>query len=135
MAVAKLTQTQASFLRSLRSLGVPDDTRKQMKKDLFAVVREAHPYIPSSAKLVVEIDDTTSPKYLVLRDKRTDETFSPAVDWVRFNLTDVITLLREEADSDQDYCSANSTPVEAPAGVEDGVEFLCRDGYVYVTLG
>jgi hypothetical protein len=66
---AKITATQAATLIATR--GYSDADRKATKRALFAAVRAQY-NIPTSVKLKVEVDDTSSPDYLVLKNKHTD---------------------------------------------------------------
>lgn len=60
---AQLTQAQANYLKTIRTMS--DDDRKALKKDLFTIVKDKFG-IPSEHKLKVEVDNASSPDYLVL---------------------------------------------------------------------
>lgn len=61
---AKLTQAQASFLKTIRSM--QDAQRKELKRTLFAAVKSTFG-IPDDHKLKVEIDNVLSSDYLVIK--------------------------------------------------------------------
>lgn len=70
----KINAVTAAILIGLRSLqGVDDTARKAEKKARFAAIR-AEFGIPDSVRLKVELDDRSSPDYLVLKDKVTGYT-------------------------------------------------------------
>lgn len=69
---AKLTSTQANFLKLIRTSS--DSDRKELKRELFSVVK-AKFGIPDEHKLKVEIDDVDSPRYLVLVRKSDDSAY------------------------------------------------------------
>lgn len=94
--LAKLTATQAATLIAARSASTYD--RRQTKRRVFAEAKAAFG-IPSSTKLRVELDDTTNPNYLVLRDKRTGVAIEVP-----------------------DRATSTATPVATPAAVNQAVD-------------
>lgn len=66
--LAKLTATQAASLIAARTASTYD--RKATKRRVFGEAKAAFG-IPTSTKLRVELDNTSDPNYLVLRDKHT----------------------------------------------------------------
>jgi hypothetical protein len=67
MAHLKLTHMQAITLKGIRTV-TPDRERKDLKKAAFSDIK-TRLGIPASTRLTVEIDDTSSPDYLVLKQK------------------------------------------------------------------
>lgn len=64
----RISETLAAALRNARNAA-----NKQAKKSAWSAIRSAYSqYIPSGAKLGVEIDDATSDNYLALYVKGTD---------------------------------------------------------------
>lgn len=70
---AKLTATQAATIIAARGYSTSD--RRATKNRVFAEAKAAFG-IPASVKLKAEVDDTSSPDYLVLKDKNTGATFT-----------------------------------------------------------
>jgi len=60
---AKLTQAQATFLKTIRAMS--DDDRRSLKRDIFAVVKDKFG-IPAEHKVKVEVDNPYSPHYLTV---------------------------------------------------------------------
>jgi hypothetical protein len=75
MANAKLSLAQASFLKALRA--VPADIAKPAKADLFTLVKSTFG-IPADHKVKVEIDDISSPNYLVILRKKDNQPYPVA---------------------------------------------------------
>lgn len=69
MALAKLSLAQAALLVHLRNYSGSDQTRKDMKADLFKLVKDSFG-IPHEHKLSVEIDNASAPDFLVLKRKK-----------------------------------------------------------------
>ncbi len=74
MAYAKLSLSQAASI-NLARMHADDDTRKLVKKDIFAAAKAAFG-IPASTKLKCETVDTAHTDYLVLKDSSNDSRFA-----------------------------------------------------------
>lgn len=83
MALAKLSLAQAALLVHLRNYSGSDQTRKDMKADLFKLVKDSFG-IPHEHKLSVEIDNASSPDFLVLKRKKNGMPYDLGADgrWV-----------------------------------------------------
>lgn len=83
MALAKLSLAQAALLVHLRNYSGSDQTRKDMKADLFKLVKDSFG-IPHDHKLSVEIDNASAPDFLVLKRKKNGMPYDLGADgrWV-----------------------------------------------------
>ena len=83
MALAKLSIAQAALLVHLRNYSGSDQTRKDMKADMFKLVKDSFG-IPHDHKLSVEIDNASSPDFLVLKRKKNGMPYDLGADgrWV-----------------------------------------------------
>lgn len=74
---AQLTQAQANYLKAIRNMA--DNDRKSLKADLFTIVKDKFG-IPSEHKLKVEVDNVSSPDYLVLIRKSDSSRYELGLD-------------------------------------------------------
>ena len=151
---AKLTQAQAAFLISLRDQ--PDDVRKPVKKELFAVVKATHG-IPPEHKLKVEIDRPYDADYLVLKNKDSGHSYPldpatgkwsgasvttstyqpPRSRWFPVATGSVYEQLREQvlfADEDSWDDGRTDAPDGTPLASAPNDLIVGSDGLIYIAL-
>lgn len=74
MAFATLSRAQAASINLARQHG-DDDTRRMVKKEIFAAAKTAYG-IPQTTKLKCETADTTHDDYLDIKDSTTNAPFA-----------------------------------------------------------
>ena len=150
MAYAKLSLAQASSIILARQ-HADADTRKLIKREIFAAAKQAYG-IPQTTKLRVEEADASHPDYLVLKDSAAGTPFTldpntglwlgatavPPADkrWFRVPAAAVRTALVDWLSEQDDHEMRNFAPSETPTdddGGDAGVT-MDSDGDVYVLL-
>ena len=145
MTFAKLSLAQAASINLARQ-HADADTRKMVKKEIFAAVKAAFG-IPADDKVKCdcEAEFVGTPTYLVIRNSRTGQPYlagSPIVQptlpsrWFRINAQDAVDALTNYLDNDVDYDDLNSYDF-APEGAKafDHPDLaVTASGDVYIQL-
>ena len=130
-----MTEVEAQMLRDLRTLKGRDEvTRKRLKAEVFALVK-ARLGIAQETKVKVEIDDITSPDYLLIKFKEVAAPSAPPPEspparrqwyWVDATPDEAAQMLAAEF-------GVSGGPEDIDDSVGRGVAAVGQDVYVALT--
>lgn len=140
MAFAKITASHRDLLLTIRTI-TDTAARKRILKNVFAEIKAKYG-IPEKHRLKVELDNASSPDYLVMIRKKTGEKYklgvcdrwekAPALPQRRSAITvplDKLRSLIKEAQANGDNFA------ESPVDLPDGTHMGIHGGQLTIDLG